>query len=83
MADLRNVDRSRHGEWMVRSGNQEELVLVERPAADPRVVELPDDPELDLAASHEIDDLFRVAGPNEQAHVRVTLREADEDLRQT
>ena len=41
-----------------------------------------DDPELDLAASHEIHDLLRMAGPDEQANVRVTLREADQDLRQ-
>ena len=82
MADLRDVDRARHGERVVRPSNQEELVLVERTAADPRVAELSDDPELDLAASHEIHDLLRMAGPNEQANVRVTLREADQDLRQ-
>ena len=82
VADLRNVDRARHREWVVRPSNQEELVLVERTAADPRVAELSDDPELDLAASHEIDDLLRMAGPNEQANVRVTLCEAHQDLRQ-
>ena len=67
---------------MVRPGDKDELVLVERTAADARVAELSDDPELDLAASHEIDDLLRMPGPHEQANVRVTLREADQDLRQ-
>ena len=71
-----------NGKWVVRPSNQEELVLVEGSAADSRVAELSDDPELDLAASHEIHDLLRMAGPDEQSNVRVTLREADEDLRQ-
>ena len=70
------------GERMVRPGDEDELVLVERTAADPRVAELSDDPELDLAASHEVHDLLRMPRPDEQANVRVSLREADQDLRQ-
>ena len=70
------------GERMVRPGDQDELVLVQRTAADAGVAELPDDPEFDLAASHEVDDLLRMAGPHEQANIRVSLGEADQDLRQ-
>ena len=70
------------GEGVVGPGDEDELVLVERTAADPRVAELSDDPELDLAAGHEVHDLLRMPGPDEEANVRVSLREADEELRQ-
>ena len=77
-----DVDRPRRGERMIRPSDQDELVLVERTAADTRVADLPDDPELDLAVRHEVDDLLRMAGPHEKTDVRVSLRESDQDLRQ-
>ena len=67
---------------MVGRSDEDELVLVERTTSNAGVAELPDDPELDLAARHQVHDLLRMAGPHEEADIRVTLGEADQDLRQ-
>ena len=67
---------------MVRPGDEDEFVLVERAAADARVAELADDAEFDLAASNEVHDLLRVPGPDSQANVRVSLDEANQNFRQ-
>ena len=50
MADLRYVDPALSGERMVRPGDEDELIFIQRAAPDTRVAELSDDPEFDLAA---------------------------------
>ena len=82
MADLSDVHAPGVGERMVGPRHEDELVLVKRAAVDARVPQLADDPELDFAANHEVDDLLRVPGPHAQPNVRVSLREAHQDLRQ-
>ena len=64
------------------AADEHELVVIERPHLDVRVAELTHQSEIDLAAQRQIEDLLRVAGPDDEPHIREPSRVADEQRRQ-
>src|SRR5438552_17561842 len=82
MLHLSDVDLAGAGKGMADWNDENELVLVQRPHHDARVAKLANDAELHLAPQDEVDDLLRVAGPDEDANVRVIRGEAREEIGQ-
>ena len=59
--DLVEADAPARREAMAGLDDQDDAVLVEGRADDVRVAELPDEPEVDLLAEHELEHLLGMA----------------------
>ncbi len=77
--DLFQPDPPALGEAMARIGDEHEAVFVQRRTLDVRMAEGPDEPELDLLADDELEDLLGVARPDADAHAGVADREPLQD----
>jgi hypothetical protein len=68
---------------MSSPGDEDELVVVERSHHDPPVGrKLAGEPDVDLLADGEIDDLLGMARADDEADIRMLLGVADEQWRQ-
>ncbi len=67
---------------MMSRDDQDEFVLVQGSRDHARAMELPDEPDVELVALDLLDDLFRMAGPNDESNALETLDEPGQDPRQ-
>jgi hypothetical protein len=77
--DLLDANLVARGKRMARRRDEHELVVVERGDRDVGVLELADEPDLDVLAQHHLEHLLGVAGADDQLDAGVARPEALED----
>ncbi len=77
-----DADRRPLAESVGPRRDEHQLVVVQGDRLDVGVEQLPGQPEIDLTAQGEIQDLLGMAGPDDQPHVREVPRVANEQCRQ-
>src|SRR5918997_2802355 len=78
-ADLGDLCRPLLREPVLGVHHQHQLVLVQGPALDIRVLHLPREPELYFLLQDHLQNVLRVSGPDRDRHPRVRRRETLQD----